>query len=81
MAKSFHLSIAHVAETVFDGEALSVTLPGEGGELTVLAGHEALVTPLRAGTIHYETASGEKGQVAIERGILEVSGTEATVLL
>ncbi len=81
MAHTFHLSIAHVADTVFDGDAVSVTLPGEDGALTVLAGHEPLVTPLKPGMLRYETAAGEKHELSVERGILEVSGNQATVLL
>ncbi len=81
MARSFHLSIAYVGETVFEGDAVSLTAPGEDGVLTVLAGHEALVTPLTAGIVRYETAAGEKVEITVERGILEVSSNQATVLL
>jgi len=81
MAKHFHLSVARVAETLYDGDAVSLTAPGEDGVLTVLAHHEALVTPLKAGTLRFETGSGEVTELSIERGILEVSDNQATVLL
>ncbi|MGE5540780.1 MAG: F0F1 ATP synthase subunit epsilon [Bacillota bacterium] len=81
MAKTFHLTIAKVGENLFDGEAVSVTLPGEEGVFTVLANHEAFVTPLKAGEAHVETADGKKETFAIERGIAEVSSNQATVLL
>ncbi len=81
MAKTFHLSIAFVGETVFEGEALSLTVPGAEGTLTVLAQHESLVTPLKPGTVRYESADGEKAELTIERGMLEVSHNQATVLL
>lgn len=81
MAKTFHLSVARVAETLFEGEALSVTAPGEEGVLTVLAGHEALVTPLTSGTVRIVSAAGEATEIEIPRGILEVSGNQATILL
>ncbi len=81
MAKTFHLSIARVAETLFEGEALSLTAPGEEGMLTVLAHHEALVTPLKAGVLRFTPASGETTEIEIPRGILEVSDNQATVLL
>lgn len=81
MAKFFHLSVARVAETLYDGDALSLTAPGEDGVLTVLAHHEALVTPLKAGMLRFETGSGEVTELSIDRGILEVSENQATVLL
>lgn len=81
MAKTFHLSVAFVGETVFEGEAVSLTVPGAQGALTVLAHHESLVTPLKPGIVRYETAEGEKAELTVERGMLEVSNNQATVLL
>ncbi|MCI0597860.1 F0F1 ATP synthase subunit epsilon [Candidatus Parcubacteria bacterium] len=82
MAKTFHLTIARVGETVFDGEALSVHLPGAEGGFTVLAHHEAFVSELKEGEAKVETAEGEKRTVPIAHGgIAEVSGNQATVLL
>ncbi len=81
MAKTFHLTIAKVGENLFDGEALAVTLPGEEGTFTVMANHEAFVTPLKAGNAVVETADGKKETYAIEKGIAEVSSNQATVLL
>lgn len=81
MAKTFYLSVARVTETLFEGDAVSLTAPGEDGVLTVLAGHEALVTPLKAGTLRFLAGSGEVTELEIPRGILEVSDNQATVLL
>ena len=82
MAKTFHLTVARVGENLFDGEAVSVTLPGTEGVFTVLAGHEALVSPLKEGEITIEAADGRKEKVVIAApGLAEVSGNQATVLL
>jgi F-type H+-transporting ATPase subunit epsilon len=81
MAKTFHLTIARVGTNLFDGEAVFVTLPGEEGQFTVMAGHEAFVTPLTAGEAVVETADGTKQTFPIEKGIAEVSSNQATVLL
>ncbi len=82
MAKTFHLTIARLGENVFDGEALSVHLPGIEGDFTVLAGHEALVSELKEGKISYEDAAGQRHEVPIaSKGIAEVSGNQATILL
>jgi len=82
MAKPFHLTVARVGENLFDGDALSVTLPGKDGEFTVLAGHEAFVSPLREGNAHIQAVTGESHDVPIPEGaIAEVSSNQATVLL
>ena len=81
-SKSFHLTVARIGENVFDGEAVSVSLPGVDGVFVVLAGHEALVTELKEGEAKIEAANGEKHHVPIhEGGVAEISGGQATVLL
>lgn len=82
MAKTFHLTIAKVGENLFDGEAVSATLPGSEGIFTVLAGHEAFVSALAAGEIRVMDA-GEKLQTfnVPTTGIAEISRNQATVLL
>ncbi len=82
---TFHLVIASVGETHFDGLAESATLPGAAGEFTMLAHHEPLVTTLRQGTITVrlpkEAGEAKTKEVSIESGILECSNNRAVVLL
>lgn len=80
--KTFHLTIAHVGDNLFDGEAVSVQLPGADGVFTVLANHEALVSTLVTGKARVETADGNKRHFEIPKGgIAEISNNQATVLL
>lgn len=81
MAKTFHLTVARIGDNLFDGEAVSVSLPGEDGIFVVLANHEAFVTPLKPGNIVVETADGNKQLFDIQKGIAEISNNQATVLL
>ena len=82
MAKTFHLTIAQVGHNIFDGEAVSVTLPGSDGVFTVLANHEAFVTPLKVGEARVETLDGEKRNIELPiAGIAEISGNQATISL
>jgi len=82
MAKTFHLTIAKVGENLFEGEAISVTLPGTDGMFTVMAGHEAFVSPLKGGEAVVKDASGSELKLPIDAGgIAEISAGQATVLL
>jgi F-type H+-transporting ATPase subunit epsilon len=78
--KTFHLIITKIDGPVFDGDALSVTLPGEEGEVTILAGHEPLITRLKTGIITVMSDAG-KTVHPIESGVLEVANNTVTVLL
>ena len=82
MAKTFHLTIAQVGHNIFDGEAISVTLPGSDGVFTILANHEAFVSPLKEGEAKIETPDGEHKNIHIsDGGIAEISGNQATIIL
>jgi F-type H+-transporting ATPase subunit epsilon len=78
---TFHLVIASVGESRFDGPAVSATIPTAGGEITVLPHHSALVSTLKTGEIRVKDASGTSHAFPIESGVLEVSGNRVVVLL
>jgi F-type H+-transporting ATPase subunit epsilon len=79
---TFHLTVARVGENLFDGEAVSVTLPGSEGVFEVLAHHEAFVSELAPGEAKAVAADGTKHHFKLpEGGIAEVSQNQATVLL
>jgi F-type H+-transporting ATPase subunit epsilon len=78
---TFHLVIASVGETRFDGQARSATFPGSAGEMTVLAHHEPFVTTLKNGMITVKGEGNNAEEFPIEGGVLEVSGNRAVVLL
>lgn len=78
---TFNLVIASVGETHFDGAAMSVTLPGSAGEMTILPHHEALVTNLKSGTIRVKVSAETTREFSVENGVLECSGNRVVVLL
>jgi F-type H+-transporting ATPase subunit epsilon len=78
---TFHLIVASVGETLFDGAATSATLPTSAGEITVLPHHEPLVSTLQAGTITVRTTIGQPKEFPVESGVLEISNNRAVVLL
>lgn len=78
---ALHLTIAKVDETLYSGDATSVTCPGVDGELTILPKHEPLVTKLKPGTVRAIDTDGAEYTFDTDTGVLEVSGNTATVLL
>lgn len=74
------LTIARVDEPLFSGAVTSVTVPGLAGEMTLLAEHAPLISPLQAGTILLRTPAGEE-MFEITGGTLEISNNHATILV
>lgn len=79
--KTLHLVISSVGENLYDGPALSATLPGSAGEMTILPHHEPLITTLKGGSITVAVPNAGEKTFTIEGGVLEVSGTRAVVLV
>ena len=79
--KLLKLTIARVDGPVFDGEVLSVTVPGASGEMTLLPQHTALISPLQKGTISYRSVTGEETTLAIVSGTVDISHNHATILI
>ncbi len=79
--KLLKLTIARVDGPVFQGQVVSVVLPGSAGTMELYANHEPLISPLRAGDIRIKKEGGEVETISITTGTLEVSGNHATVLI
>lgn len=79
--KLLNLTISRVDLPVFDGEVVSVTVPGTAGEMTLLANHAPIISPLKEGTILIKKESGEDESVSITAGTLEMSDNHATILI
>lgn len=79
--KLLKLTIARVDGPVFDGEVVSVAVPGAAGDMELMAGHEALISPLRAGEVRLKKADGTTEAFPLTSGTLEVSHNHATILI
>lgn len=75
------LTISQIDKVLFSGEAESVTVPGKGGEMTVLLHHMPLITTLKAGTIVVRQKEGEPTEYPIVSGFLEVGKNETVILV
>ncbi len=78
---TLHLVVSSVSESLFDGAAISATLPGAAGEMTILPNHEPLITTLKAGTIIVRSPNSQDREFTINGGVLEISGGRAVVLV
>lgn len=78
------LNIISPSKLIYQGEVSSVTVPGAKGEFTVLPNHASLVSSLKQGEIKVVPSSQknqEKFSIDIERGVLEVSESEVSIIL
>jgi F-type H+-transporting ATPase subunit epsilon len=66
---------------IFNGEAISVTLPGEEGEFGVLAHHSSLSTLLEAGVIDIEKEDKSVESILINWGVVNVDEEKIIVLV
>jgi len=80
-ANTLHLVVSSISESLFDGAAISATLPGAAGEMTILPNHEPLITTLKAGTIIVRTPENPDREFTVAGGVLEISGGRAVVLV
>ncbi len=78
---TLHLIISSVGENLYNGPALSATLPGTAGEMTILPNHEHLISTLKAGIITVRIPNSEPREIHIHSGVLETSGGRAVVLV
>jgi len=73
------LTVSVPEKRLFEGEAKSVTVPGEDGQMTILSGHAPLLSTLVAGDVIVSTDSNEE-TYEIGGGFIEVNENGATIL-
>lgn len=76
--KELHLVIVSPERMVFDGKAVSVTLPGELGEFQVLPDHAPIISSLVAGKVRYK-AGKEEATLEIKGGFVDVNNNQVSV--
>lgn len=66
---------------VYEGEAVSVSLPTTEGSVGVLAHHANIIMAVVPGEIEYEPAQGERQTVIVSDGLLKVENGEVMILV
>ena len=78
---TIHVDVVSAEESIFEGEAEFVALPGEAGELGIYPQHTPLITRIRPGAVRIKVAGrSDEEFVFVAGGILEVQPNRVTVL-
>jgi len=81
--KTFELSLVTPEGAAFEGEVEMLVVPGDAGEIGVLARHAPLVAMLKAGStrIYRDRDSGEVAEFATGAGFFKVEQDRALALV
>lgn len=78
---TMHVDVVSAEESIFEGEAEFVALPGESGELGIYPRHAPLITRVRPGAVRIKlVGKSDEEFVFVAGGILEVQPNRVTVL-
>jgi len=80
--KTFKLTIAKLDKELFSGDVVSVTVPAETGEMTLLANHTPTIAKLNSGKITIKKESEkDTEEFEIKSGALEFSNNACNIIL
>ncbi len=79
--ETLNLEVVTPSGSIFNGQAVEVTLPGEEGEFGVLPHHAALTTLLKAGVIDIEKENKSVESIVVNWGVVQVDEAKVVVLV
>lgn len=68
-------------QELFNGDITSVKVPGTKGQFEILKGHAPIVSSLSAGVVRIVDAAGQRSEITVEKGFIEVLRDEVSVLV
>jgi F-type H+-transporting ATPase subunit epsilon len=77
---TIHVEIVSAEREIFSGDVEIVFAPARLGEVGILPGHAAMLTPLRPGEVRVQLVGGEQQAFYVSGGMLEVQPKVVTVL-
>jgi F-type H+-transporting ATPase subunit epsilon len=77
---SFTLELVSPEKVLFSGEVASVSVPSIDGEMTVFAGHAAVMAVLKPGVVVVADGNGTATRLYVRGGFADVSGAAVTIL-
>lgn len=79
--ETLNLEVVTPSGSIFNGQAVEVTLPGEEGEFGVLPHHAALTTLLKAGVVDIEKEDKSVESIVVNWGVVQVDEAKVVVLV
>ncbi len=79
--KEFYLEILTPSKKVYEGNVLSVTLPGTVGEFQILHDHAPLISTLEVGRMKLRTEKEGESVFAVSNGVAEVLKNKVLILV
>lgn len=79
--KEFYLEILTPSKKVFEGNILSVTVPGTVGEFQVLFNHAPIISTLEIGRIKIKTSNEPEQIFSVSTGVVEVLHNKVLILV
>ena len=73
------LKIVTPERIAYDGEVSSVLVPGSMGQFEILTGHAPIISTLGKGVVEYGLPKGEKVQLDVLGGFVEVQQNEVSL--
>ena len=80
MTTTIRCDIVSAEEEIFHGDVVMVVATGEMGELGIAPRHAPLITRLKPGKLVLTLANGDKVDIVVSGGILEVQPQVITIL-
>lgn len=76
----FHLLLVTIDKKVFDGNVVSMTVPGSAGYFQILTNHAPIISSLTSGRLVVVDENNKSTLWAISGGLIEVSHNEVSLL-
>ncbi len=78
---TFHCRLLTPERSLFEQDVVSLSLPTEAGEITILANHVALTSVLAPGIAKLVDANGKTQELAVSHGFIQVSDSGTVTIL
>jgi F0F1-type ATP synthase epsilon subunit len=81
MAKTFYLKISSAEQTLFEGDAQSLSSQNASGPFDILPDHSSFVCLLDNVAVDYLDAQAQSKQVHVHRGLVSVKANKVRVFV
>lgn len=75
-----HLEIISPSTKLFEGEVISVKLPGTNGEFEILNNHAPIISTLTKGTVRVIDNNNKTEEFKVTGGVIEMQNNKIIVL-